>query len=333
MRRGLESGLVLGSSKGTYDGLHNGLSGMSMHDRFNSLNPSHITEPKLKPIFYVNADNVALTSGTVSLMYNLIDKRSTDVLVTVENIISQTAGTTYRPPIVLGGLGGKNYMQFADTGNRYLTNEIASLYSQNSPAATCTGFTYMFVIKRLQGATRSILDARDGTTLPTPGDLLLEVTSDGRISFDYDGGVAGTVTTIVGTAGVNLLNNWSILTVKCQLRIDGGRIPGDTDSPSIAKRYANPNGARLGSESPIDIFVNGIEQYKNITTNTFTNSDYFGDGSYRVLDRDIFIGNKGSTFGTSGSHIAAIVLIPAYISNALQTRIENYFRSYYNQPF
>lgn len=331
--RGLESGLVLGCSKGTYEGLHNGLVGMRTNNRFNFINPVSIDDPKVKPIFYINADNTALTSGAVSIAYNLIDRRSTDILVGVENIFTQAAGTTYRPPLVLGKLGGKNYMDFADTANRYLTSAPSALYAQTSPAATGTGFTYMFVIKRAQGSTNSILDARDSATLAGAGDLLLEVTSEGRITFDYWGGESGTTTLFKGTAGVNLLNDWSILTVKGQLRTDGGIIPSDTESPSVAKRYARPNGARVGSGSALDIFVNGIEQYKNITTDTFINSDFYGDGSIRMYDRDIYIGNKGTVYGTSGTYIAAVLLIPTYISSSLQTKLENYFRYYYNQPF
>jgi hypothetical protein len=333
MRQGLESGLILGQGKGIFSGLKCGLHGMSMTDKFNMINPSIITDPKIKPVFYINADNVALTSGAVSIAYNLIDTQPNEIFTKVENIFTQSAGTTYRPPLVLGGLGGKNYMQFADTNNRCLDSAIASFYAQTSPSATATGFTYIFVIERAQGGTYTILDGRDSPSLPTPGDLLLEVNSAGRITFDYRGGVSGSVTSIVGTAGVNLLNDWSILTVKCQLRIDGGLIPSDSGGSPISKRYSLPANARVGSSSGIDIFVNGREQYKNITTNNFTNSDYFGDDTYRMLNRPLFIGNRQTTLATSGTHIAAVLMIPAYISNALQTRIENYFRYYYNRPF
>jgi hypothetical protein len=52
-----------------------------------------------------------------------------------------------------------------------------------------------------------------------------------------------------------------------------------------------------------------------------------------MLDRDIWIGNKGSVFATSGTHIASALMIPSYISNAYQQRLENYFRLYYSLPF
>jgi len=120
--------------------------------------------------------------------------------------------------------------------------------------------------------------------------------------------------------------------VKCQLRIDGGPLPLDNQFSNY-KRYDMPRDNRVGPTSPIDIFVNGVEQQKTITTNNFTNSDHFGDGSYRMLDRNIFIGNKGAVFGTSGTHIAAALMIPAYVDKSFQQRIENYFRYYYNKPF
>ena len=94
-----------------------------------------------------------------------------------------------------------------------------------------------------------------------------------------------------------------------------------------------PIDSRVGSGSALDVYVNSVEQYKTLTTNTFTVSDYFGDDTYRMLNRQLFIGNKQVTAGTSGTHIAAAMMIPAYISNALQTKIENYFRFYYNRPF
>lgn len=334
MRNGLESGYAFGELSGLQTGLGGGFQSLTtMTNRLNSIAPQNIKEPKVKPVFYINGDNVALLSGAVQYAYNIIDTTPGELLPKVENILQQVSGTTYRPPLVVGGLNSRNYINFADTSNRYLESAPASLYAQTSPAATGTGLTYMFVIKRInRSSTVSILDGRDSTTLPTPNDLLLEVNAEGRITFDYKGGQSGTVTSLTGTAGVNLLNDWSILTVKCQLRNDGGNIPSDSDGADN-KRYANPIGAKIGNPGVIDIFVDGIEQQKTITTNTYTNADYFGDGSYRMLDRDIFIGNKGSVYGTSGTHIAAVVMWPCYIDKAIQQRVENYFRWYYSLPF
>jgi hypothetical protein len=340
MNRGLENGNVLGSSKGLYSGMKSGLQGSVMTDKWNALNPSAITDPKIKPAFYINADNVALTSGAVSIAYNQIESTPNELFPKIENIFDQTAGTTYRPPLVRNALGGKNYMDFSDTGNRYLASAISPasvyMYASTSPAVSATGFTYMFVIKRKQGGTYTILDARDSSTLATPNDLLLEVNAAGRITFEYCGGNSGTVSTLNGTAGVNLLNDWSIVTVKCQLRIDGGFIGSDSSTVGASpatKRFNPPINARIGTNSAIDIYVNGIEQQKTITSGSFTNADWYNDGSFRMLDRDIWIGNKGSVFATAGTQIAACLMIPSYISNALQTRIENYFRYYYNRPF
>jgi hypothetical protein len=336
MRTGLEGGLILGDSKGVWDGLGAGMQGGSLSNRFNSMNPTTIAEPKIKPVIYINADTVALTSGAVSIAYNLMDTKPNDIFTTIENVMTQSQGTTYRPPLVVNGLGGKNYMNFADTGNRYLETGVVTnpaLFASTSPSATATGLTYMFVIKRLPGATRSIFDSRDSTSLPTAGDLLLEVNNSGAITFDYKGGISGTTTAFVGTAGTSLLDDWSILTVKCQLRNDGGSLPSDSSGSPIAKRYALPVDARIGPTSPLDIYVNGVEQQKTITTNTFTNSDFYGDGTFRMLNRPVYLGNKGIVFGTSGTHIAAFVMIPSYIAKGVQTRIENYFRYYYNKPF
>jgi hypothetical protein len=337
MNRGLENGFILGNSKGIYNGLNSGLVGSIIGNRLNMLNPSSILDPKIKPVFYINGDNVALNNGTVQTCFNQIETTPNQLFTKVENIFDQTAGTTYRPSLVVKGLNGKNYINFADTGNRYLASKVTTFpnfYASTAPQVTGTGFTYIFVIKRKPGATYSILDGRDSTTLATTNDILIEVNAAGRITFDYKGGNSGLVTSIIGTAGVNLLNDWSILTIKCQLRIDGGLIPTDGAGPSpFSKRFAMPETARIGSSSPIDIFVNGIEQQKTITTNNFTNADHYNDGTFRMLDRDIFIGNKGAVFGTSGTHIAAALMIPAYISKTLQTKIENYFRYYYNLPF
>lgn len=338
MNKGLENGLILGNSKGSYNGLLSGLHGSFLNNNFNSLDPSSITDPKIKPVFYINGDNVILNGGTIQTCTNLMYKTSNELITTIENVFDQTAGTTYRPPLVKNGLGGRNYMNFADTGNRYLASKVTTFpafYATTTPAVSGTGLTYMFVIKRKPGATYSILDGRDSTTLPTPNDILIEVDANGKITFDYRGGISGTSNNIIGTAGINLLNDWSILTIKCQLRIDGGFIGSDSSSVGpITKRFDMPINARNGGKSSvIDIFVNGIEQPKTITTNTYTNADFYNDGSYRMFDRNIFIGNKGSVYGTSGTYIASVLMIPCYISNALQKRLENYFRSYYNRPF
>ena len=75
----------------------------------------------------------------------------------------------------------------------------------------------------------------------------------------------GSVTSLIGTAGVNLLNDWSILTVKCQLRKDGGALPADNVLPATTKRYAMPSGAKIGNGiSVIDIFVNGVRNNQKI---------------------------------------------------------------------
>lgn len=339
MRSGLEQGFANGSLSGNMSGLGGGLqSSYVMTNRQNMLIPSSITEPKLKPIFHINADNVALTSGAVQIAYNQIRSTPGELITNTANnygIFDQTAGTTYRPPLVVGGFNGKNYMNFSDTSNRYLSSFVTStsMYATTTPSVTGTGMTYMFVVKRKQGGTYTILDARDSSTLSTAGDLLLEVNAAGAITFEYGGGFGGTPTLFSGTAGVNLLNDWSIVTVKGQLRSDNGAIPNDSSGSTLAKRYAMPIGNRFGTGSPLDIFVNGVEQRKTITTNTWTNSDYYNDGTFRMLDRDIWIGNKGSVFATSGTHIASVLMIPAYISKAYQTRLENYFRWYYSEPF
>lgn len=337
MNNGLQQGFILGQSSGLGSGLRQGLqSGYTMTNRFNSLNPSNVLEPKLKPVFYINADNVALTSGSVNIAYNLIESTPGELFPKIENIFDQTAGTTYRPPLVLRGLNGRNYMNFSDTGNRYLASAITPasvyMYASTSPLVSGQGMTYMFVIKRKRGGTYTIFDGRDSSTLATTNDLLLEVNAEGRITFDYRGGNSGAVTSFIGTAGVNLLNDWSILTVKAQLRNDGGNLPSDSEGADC-KRFLRPIDARIGTTSPLDVFVNGVEQQKTITTNTFTNADWFNDGSFRMLDRDVFIGNKGSVFATSGTLIASALMIPAYISKAYQQRLENYFRNYYSLPF
>lgn len=339
MRNGLEQGYANGNLSGLMSGLGGGLqSSFVMTNRLNMLNPSSVTEPKLKPVFYINADNVALTSGAVQIAYNQIRSTPGELLTNTANnygIFDQTAGTTYRPPLRVGGLNGKNFMDFSDTGNRYLSSFVTStsLFASTSPSVTGTGMTFMFVVKREQGGTYTILDARDSSTLATTNDLLLEVNASGSITFTYCGGNSGSVTNFIGTAGVNLLNDWSILTVKCQLRKDGLAIPDDSSGSPIAKRYSFPIDSRIGSTAPLDVFVNGVEQDKKITTNTWTNADWYNDGTFRMLDRDMWIGNKGSVFATSGTQIAAALMIPSYISKAYQQRLENYFRWYYSLPF
>ncbi len=335
MNRGLESGFASGQSKGALSGLGQGLQGFSMNHRNNMLIPNSITDVKFRPVFHINGEAVSLTSGAVQIAYNHMDTMPGELLPKVENIFTQTAGTTYRPPLVRAGLNGKNYMDFGDTANRYLASAPAALYAQTAPQTSGTGFTYMFVIRRTDFAsTVSILDGRDSTTLATTNDILVEVNAQGRITFDYKGGNSGAVTSLIGTAGVNLLNDWSILTIKAQLRNDGGYIPSDSDNyGTIARRYGMSYDGKIGNPGVIDIFVDGVEQQKTITTNTYTRADYYNDGTYRMFDRDIWIGNKGAVYGTSGTNIASALMIPAYISNAMQTRLENYFRWYYSLPF
>lgn len=338
MNRGIEQGYAQGIMSGVKSGLGTGFQSFAgMKNGSYMLNPTSITDPKIKPVYFINGENVALTSGSVQTVYNVIDNTGGQFWPKVETIFEQTAGGTYRPPLLRNALGGRNVMNFADTGNRYLSSAVTSnvyFYGSTSPSVSATGMTWMFVIKRKDNLGQySIFDGRDSTTLATTGDLLLEVNAAGAITFTYVGGTNATPTNLIGTAGVNLLNDWSILTVKAQLRNDGGAIPSDTDGSTKATRFAMPIGNRTGVGSQIDIFVNGVEQRKTITTDTWTNADFYNDSTYRMFDRDVFIGNKGSVYGTSGTQIAASVMFPCYISKGLQQRVENYFRFYYSQPF
>ena len=122
MERGYENGLVQGNTAGLSSGLHGGLFSNVMTKRLNMLDPSTIRDPKRNPVFYINAEskNVLLNSGSVQTCYNLAESVPNQILQKVEDVIIQNAGTTYRPPLVLNGLGGRNYMNFGDTGNRYL---------------------------------------------------------------------------------------------------------------------------------------------------------------------------------------------------------------------
>ena len=338
MNRGIEQGYAQGIMSGVKSGLGTGMQSFGgMTNGSYMLNPRSITDPKTKPVYYINGENVSLTSGSIQNVYNVVDDTGGQFWPKVETIFDQTAGTTYRPPLIRGALGGRNVMNFADTGNRYLASTVTAtsyFYASTSPSVTATGMTWMFVVKRKDNAGQySIFDGRDSTTLATAGDLLLEVNAAGAITFTYCGGIGGSATNLIGTAGVNLLNDWSILTVKAQLRKDGLAIPDDSSGSTIAKRFMMPIGNRQGTGSQIDIFVNGVEQRKTITTDTWTNSDYYNDGTYRMLNRQVFIGNKGAVYGTSGTYIAASVMFPCYISKGLQQRVENYFRFYYSQPF
>jgi len=306
-------------------------------NRWNSLNPNDIDDPRYKPVFYVNADNCATTNNQATILYNQIDKRSNDIFPPYENIFTQ-AGTSFCPKLVIGGLGGKNYLDFQTNASYYMLSANVTAapmyYSVTSPnIGSGRGFTYMMVVKRKPGATYTLFDGRDSSSLPTPNDILIEVNSAGRLTFELGGGSAGSVTLLSGTAGVDLLNDFSLVTIKHQLRIDGGLLP-PTQATIGNKFYGNPRDARVGGNScALDIYVNGNEQPKIITTSTYTNADYNSDGSYRMFDRQISIGNKASTYATSGTHIAMVLMIPSYISRALQTRLENYFRYYYNRPF
>ena len=338
MNRGLETGLILGSSKGTYSALNSGLTGMSMTNKLNMLDPSTITDPKVKPTFFINGDNVVLLSGTVLNMPNLTAKNTPgELLPWVSTAFEQTAGTSFRPAYLKNYLNGRAVLSF--TPARYIiwsTLATSYAYASTTPSVSGTGMTYMFVIKRKDPVPGTIVDARDSAISNTTGDLLIEFDAQGRILFSYYGGDSGGATLIsgrVGEPGAGICNDWSIVTVKCQLRKDGGEIPSDSSGPTIAKRYAMPVDNRIGSTSPINIYVNGVELQKTITANAFTNADFNNDDSFRILERQISIGNKGGAYVNGGSYIAAALLIPAYISNGMQKRIENYFRYYYNQPF
>lgn len=334
MNRGFESGLIKGTSKGLFEGIKKGLNTSFLNNRFNSIHPNNITDPKLRPVFWICGDDVSTIGTTVDKAFNQIEKMPNEIFANVNNVFTQNAGGSYRPALIKNSIGGRTVFDFSDTNIRYLISgqtTFPAFYANTSPSSTGTGGTFIFVVKRKLGGTYTIFDGRDNSTLSTPNDLLIEVDSAGRITFDYKGGVSGTVTSYTGTAGINLLNDWSILTVKFQLREDGGFIPSDSDGSPIAKRYYKPIDGIIGD--PLQIYVNGRLLLKNITTNTFTNADFNNDSTYRMFDRDFAIGNKASTYATSGTQIGSVLFIPAYIPNALQVKLENFFRDYYNERF
>lgn len=353
MNRGLENGYIGGISSGIPSGLSGGLhSGNVMQGMTNRVNPASEIAPKTKPVFLINGENITLISGLVQYATNVMPSTSGELFPKYENIFEQLVGSTYRPTLARGGFGGRNYINFADTvakpstwQNSYLASAVstaAPLYYQSAPSVSGAGITLMMVVRRAPGISGAVtlFDGREAPATPSPNDLLLELDASNRITFDYRGGQSGTTTAYIGTAGRNLLKDWSIVTVKCQLRIDGGALPSDTTivpGPGIfTKKYAHPSGADISSSgvgAPLEVFVNGIQQPLSVTTNTYTNGDYFGDSSFRMVNRRMYIGNKGTVYGTAGTHIAAVLMVPCFLDKAIQQRWENHFRSYYSYPF
>jgi hypothetical protein len=336
MNKGLESTFTMGNTSGALSGIASGLETSSiMSNRWNSIIPTAISEPKLKPSWFINGENVGLLSGTVNTVAWLMPRTSGNLFnytTLPAQTFDQTGGTSFRPGYFDNALNGRAYIGF--TTNQFLvTNTNVRSYSDSN--ASGNGMTYIFVIKRNKAftGTRTIFDARDSSTLATPADLLLEHDGAGAITFEYIGGQAGLPSAFTGVAGKNLLNDWSIVTVKAQLRNDGGPLGPDNFPTSAIKRFKDPIDNRIGTQSPLDVYVNGVEQQKTLSINTFTNSDFNSDGSYRMQNKQMALGNKAATYGTGGMFIAAAMMIPTYISNAYQRKLENYFRNYYSLPF
>ena len=210
------------------------------------------------------------------------------------------AGSSYRPaPIVNDIFNNKTSLDFPNSAS----------YLVPTPTPNFAGykeFTYMTVVK-LKGIAARIVYHIDDTITPGGVDLATIDTLNTLNQTMY-GGQPGTITNSVYTTykPASEMDDWLLITSKVRLSQPGGP----------------------GSEQ--ELYIGGSLQHKlvssnfNVVTTAYTSSQNLIIGN----DNSILSGTKGN-----GTKIGSVLLLPYWVNESEQIRLENYFRHYYGYKF
>lgn len=293
--RGMQSGRASGTAlAGIESGYRSG-----MHNRLSSkdkmLNPLNLSGDK-KPVLYGLADYYNITGGNVT---NLNDIASTG------NYLSSNGSALSRPIPYADVLGGKTVLKYDGS---------ASAMFMTSAIAAKSAFTVMCMVKLNGTPALSIIDTNSITTgaiyVYTPANSasacqirsrFYSATSTGTI-YTSDVGI-NTSSSVANTPAE--FQDYMILTCKFRL-----------NQPS-------------GSGSEQEMYINGRQHQILFGTDSFVPAN----GTFGISS--LGIGNNPTSQNSValGFEMGMTLVLPYWLENGEQEKIENYFRWYYNKSF
>ena len=295
--RGMQSGRGSGTSVASIEsGYRSGMHN-TLSNKDKMLNPLNLTGDK-KPMIYGVADFYNITGGNVT---NLNDIANTG------NYWLSNGSAISRPIPYPNVLGGKTILKYDGSASVMEAQNIISAKS---------AFTIMCMIKLNGTGSLSIIDSNQITAgaiyvyTPASGASTLQIRS--RL---YSASSTGTVyTSDIGPTNASTTANtpaefhdYMLLTCKYRLNQPGGP----------------------GSEQ--EIYINGRQHQILFGADNFVGNNAAPTFSIPTLG----IGNNPSTQNSlsQGFELGMALVLPYWIDNGEQEKIENYFRWYYNKSF
>ena len=295
--RGMQSGRLSGNTLASVQGGYKGGMHNQLPDRDKMLNPLNLTGDK-KPAIYGIADYYNITGGNVT---NLNDIANTG------NYWLSNGSAISRPIPYANTLNGKTILKYDGSASVMEAQNIISAKS---------AFTIMCMIKLNGSASVPIIDSNQITA----GAILVSTPASGASALQirsrfYSATTTGTIytndigpTTASSTANTPAeFHDYMLLTCKYRLN--------------------QPTGP--GSEQ--EMYINGRQHQILFGTDSFVGNNAAPTFSIPTLG----IGNNPSTQTSTsqGFEMGMGLVLPYWLENAEQQKIENYFRWYYNKSF
>jgi hypothetical protein len=294
--RGMQSGRATGSALANIEsGYRAGLHN-TLPNREKMLNPVNLTGDK-KPLVYGLADFFNITGGNTT---NLNDIANTG------NYWLSNGSVVSRPIPYANVLGGKTILKYDGSSS---VMEIA-----NSLAVARNAYTIMCMIKLNGTPALSIIDSNQ---ISTGGVYVATPTSGASANQIRSRFYSATSTGTIYTSDVGPTTSSSIANTPAEF--------GDYMLLTCKYRLAQPGGP--GSEQ--NMFING--RFHQVL---FGADNFLVSGTTFTLPV-LGIGNNPTSQNSLalGFEMGMGLILPYWLENAEQEKIENYFRWYYNKSF
>ncbi len=294
--RGMQSGRLSGNALSAVQGGYKGGMHNRLPDRDKMLNPLNLSGDK-KPLVYGLADFYNITGGNTT---NLND------IANCGNYWVSNGSVVSRPIPYSEVLGGKTILRY-DGSSSVMEMANSELVSRNA-------YTVMCMVKLNGTPAVSIIDSAQ----ISPGGIYVSTPVSGASAYQirsrfYSNTSTGTIyTSDVGpttsSSGYNTPDEFKdYMLLTCKFRL------------------AQPTGP--GSEQ--EIFINGRKH------KILSGVDSFLVSTTGFTLPTLAIGNNPTSQNTlaTGFEMGMGLVLPYWLENAEQQKIENYFRWYYNKSF
>jgi len=294
--RGMQSGRGSGLSlAGIESGYRSGMHN-TLSNKDKMLNPLNLTGDK-KPVIYGLADFYNITGGNVT---NLNDIANTG------NYWLSNGSTVSRPIPYPDVLGGKTILKY---------NGSSAVMEANSIISQKASFTIMCMVKLNGSASLPVIDSNQITA----GAILVSTPASGASALQlrsrfYSASTTGTIyTSDIGPTSASSIAN----------------TPAEFhDYMLLTCKYRLNQPAGPGSEQ--EMYINGRQHQILFGADNFTPT---ANAVFSIPTLGIGNNPSSQTSTSLGFEMGMGLVLPYWLENGEQEKIENYFRWYYNKSF